>query len=188
MKTWIITDTHFGHEAMHGFCQRPHNFEELILIACKRMVKEEDVIIHLGDVSMGEDVYWHELFVKSVPGKKWLIKGNHDDKSNTWYLDRGWDFVGAKFQDRFFGKNILFSHTPVRYTEENSSLWITNSFDLNIHGHFHNSTHRLKDRVWTNTPNDIRDKTLADILTTRHKLLAIEYTNYEPVLLERFIK
>jgi len=174
MKIWLITDTHFGHDKMEIYCDRPKDFSKRIVKGLE-VVEPNDILIHLGDFCIGNDEVWHRQFHQEIAGKHWLVKGNHDNKSNSWYLRNGWDWVGAKFQDKFFGKNILFSHTPQMEDKQiESGLWISGSFDLNIHGHYHNNNHRSKDEQVE--------------ITKKHKLLAMEFTNYQPVLLENFIK
>lgn len=166
MNYWLTTDTHFGHDKMHEYCGRPVGYEDLILENLHNMVQKDDVVIHLGDFCIGRDDYWHDKFMKT-PGKKWLVRGNHDGKSNTWYLRNGWDFVGAKFQNKLYGKNILFSHTPQIEKEVIELMYISSHFDVNIHGHLHNNAY---------TPP-----------TDKHMLLSIENTDYKPVILRNFI-
>ncbi|HBD94243.1 MAG TPA: hypothetical protein DC057_08735 [Spirochaetia bacterium] len=74
--------------------------------------------------------------------------------------------VCDQFQDKIFGKTIMFSHKPVVWNGE---------YDINIHGHFHNVN-----------PNR-HEKELVAIKNGYQKLLALEYTNYMPVTLEKFI-
>ena len=186
MKIYLTTDTHFGHAKMKEYCGRPDGFENKILKNLEHLTSD-DLLIHLGDFCIGDDERWHNIFNMKVRARKWLILGNHDHKSNEWYLNHGWDFVGAKFQDRLFGKNILFSHTPVRYDKFASGMWSSAAFDINIHGHFHNNLHRLQDGIFV-VPGE-KERNFIDLknLTPRHKLLSIEYTHYQPVLLEKFI-
>ena len=187
MKIFLTTDTHFYHDKMPLYCDRPENHTELIgELLLTAGFTENDVLIHLGDICVGKDELAHENYIKPLKCKKWLIRGNHDSKSNNWYLQHGWDWVGFMFQDRIFGKNILFSHTPILYVEQQSGLWGTGSFDLNIHGHYHNTLHRLQEGKFLSDQEKQRNTELANI-TSRHKLLAIEYTEYKPVLLEKFI-
>lgn len=185
-KIYLITDTHFGHEKMQIYCNRPKGFEELIIR--NLMQVKPDILIHLGDFCIGGDEYWHEKFMGVVNCKKWLIRGNHDRKSNAWYLSHGWDWVGHKFQDRFLGKNIMFSHSPVRYTDMQSALWGSDSFDINIHGHFHNNLHRLLEGIFVVEGEKERNEIDLANLTPRHKLLAIEETDYKAVSLDKFIE
>lgn len=167
MNIWLITDTHFGHEQMIEYCNRPIGFEYKILHNLVNAVKENDVLIHLGDFCIGDDEHWHNKFMTDAAGKKWLVRGNHDHKSNSWYLSHGWDMVCDQFRDKYFGKIIMFSHKPVVCDGE---------YDINIHGHFHNSDHRRQELE------------LMAIKNGYQKLLALEYTNYQPVNLEKFIK
>lgn len=178
IKIWIITDTHFGHAAMVPYCGRPIDFGEKILKNLN-VVGPDDILIHLGDFCIGNDLIWHQMFMERVKGKKWLVRGNHDHKSNSWYLANGWDFVGDKFLNKFFGKNILFSHAPTKDV---------GLFDINLHGHFHNSLHRLLEGKFIVDGEKERNEVDLAALTPKHKLLAIENTNYQPVLLDKFIK
>lgn len=127
-KIYITSDTHFNHDMLVDIGDRPQGFNEKIFEELSK-VGENDVLIHVGDICIGQDTQAHENYIIPLKCKKILVKGNHDKKSNNWYLDHGWDFVCESFVDRFFGKMVLFSHIPTLHHE----------YDLNIHGHFHNS-------------------------------------------------
>jgi calcineurin-like phosphoesterase family protein len=131
MKYWIITDTHFQHKAMAEHCGRPENFEEIILKNISR-IPENDVLIHLGDFSWGNCAYWCEKYFKAHPKRNWLIKGNHDKRTDSWYLDQGFDFVAGSVLLSKFGYRILLTHIPWEPT-----YW----YDRNVHGHLHNTGH-----------------------------------------------
>lgn len=176
MNIWLTTDTHFNHDKMLEYCDRPENFEELISKGLSAIPKE-DVLIHLGDICIGNDAEVHEKYIKPLKCKKWLIKGNHDNKSNKFYIENGWDYVGYSFRDKFFGKKILFSHQP----QENGDV------DLNIHGHFHNQLPRLLKEDWVVPDEKYRNEHDMSLLNEKHKLLALEYTEYKPVSLKSFI-
>lgn len=189
MKIYLTTDTHFYHDKMTQYCHRPENHTEITgnnLLALNGHMTSSDVLIHLGDICIGKDEEAHELYIEPLRCKKWLIRGNHDSKSNLWYLAHGWDWVGYKFQDILFGKSILFSHTPVEYRETPSLLWGSDAFDLNIHGHYHNTLHRLQEARFISRVEAERNIELKNI-TERHALLALEYTDLKPVLLEDFL-
>ncbi len=177
MKIWLITDTHFGHEKMREYCNRPIRFEDKIFSELEK-IPDDDLLIHLGDICIGKDEYWHTVLAE-LPFKKWLIRGNHDSKSLSWYLGHGWDYVGDEIKLTFEGKKLLLSHTP---------LPIGDDYDLMIHGHFHNTLHRLLEKQWISPDEEKRNKKDLGCLTPKHKLLAIEYTNYKPVLLSTFIQ
>jgi len=163
MKIWIIADTHFGHKKVIEF-GRPEDFEEKLMASLK-VVKPDDILIHLGDVALsGEDEIWNSRIVHRSSAYMWLLLGNHD-KSMAWHLKAGWDFAGRRIVIKRFGKKILFSHKPVKITED---------IDLNIHGHLHDGIHR--------------DKEFSKIITDRHLLVSMEKLDYKLITLENLIK
>jgi len=178
MKIYLTTDTHFGHEKIKEYCGRPDNFEELILKDLSKI--KPDLLIHLGDFSLGgKDEVWHQKFMDVVKCKKWLLRGNHDKQTDFWYLQHGWDWVGNASTNFFFGKKIVFSHRPVMYS--------VGSFDLNIHGHFHNTLHRLLEGQWVVPGEKERNQVDLANLSEHHKLLSIEETDYKAVSLEDYL-
>lgn len=121
---WVITDTHMNHEAMISRSQRPKNFSALIAKNWKNMVSNKDTVIHLGDVA------WDDKGMERIlrlPGKKILLRGNHDHKTFQEYVDMGWDFAAESITLKFDRMTVLFSHAP---------MW-NHQMSINIHGHFH---------------------------------------------------
>ena len=165
MRYWITTDTHFGHELLVREGIRPPLFEDLILKRLKDVLPPDDILIHLGDISFNNDAVWNARLIEISPCKKWLIKGNHDKHSDTWYLARGWDFVADRIRMHRFGAEIVFSHIPIK----------DDGYDFNIHGHFHNNDHRKVEPELIAIAND------------KHVLVAIENTNYMPVTLKQLV-
>jgi calcineurin-like phosphoesterase family protein len=163
MNYWIIADSHFGHEKLKQF-GRPDYFEIMILNGLSK-IRPEDVLIHLGDICINKDVAWH-LQLEKINCRKWLVLGNHDKKSISWYLSHGWCWVGESFTFNMFGKKILFSHIPK----------IDIGYDLNIHGHFHNNSHR------SNEPD------ILAIKNDRQILIAMEFNNFQPYNLKTLIE
>lgn len=158
-RTWLITDTHFYHKLMVELCGRPTNFNELILKNLRHLVAKQDTLIHLGDVIFYK---YPELkgMLDSVPCRKFLMMGNHDHKSKGWYMRNGFDCVS----DQMVWGNVLFSHRPLEK--------FPSGVVFNVHGHFHNIGHR-KAESWYDT--------------AVYKVLAIENTEYKPVLLSQFL-
>ncbi len=161
MKYWVTTDTHFFHKKMYEYCDRPLGFEYIILKNLKDVIQEDDILIHLGDICMGRDSEAHETFIKAIKCKKWLIRGNHDKKSDTWYLSHGWDFIAKHIVLDIFGKNIILTHEPLKTDN-------LDYYDLNIHGHMHNNLNYVK--------------------MEKQRLVALEYTDYKPVLLRDVVE
>lgn len=136
MNYWIISDTHLGHKKLVDW-GRPADFEEQILKNVKA-VQPGDTLIHLGDFGIGEEKEWtSKFFAELPPCTKILVKGNHDNHSASWYMDRGWQFVCDGFHLDFMGEVLLFSHRPMH-----PDMW---RFTHNIHGHTHGNNHRAEE-------------------------------------------
>lgn len=165
MNYWVITDTHFGHANCLEWCSRPKDFEERILSSIEALVKDGDILIHLGDVAFYNEEKWHRKLRCVTGSYNWLVRGNHDKRSDVWYLKKGWDFVGESILLRRYGKDILLSHKPQPEC----------GFDVNIHGHFHNCEYKR------------REEELLDILTERHLLIKCEH-DYKPYRLRKLVE
>ena len=161
-KFWILTDTHFGHDKIREYCNRPADYNNKIIkgLAC---IKPKDVLIFLGDFCWGNDSAWHDLFVSACKGKRWFIRGNHDKQSNSWYLRHGWHSVVSELVLKMYGKTIVLSHEPIHLTRGEEG------YDINVHGHFHNK------------------KDHPGMVSAKQQLVYIEH-NYRPIDLRKIIE
>lgn len=164
MNIYLISDTHFNHQNIATYCQRPKNFTELIIKRWHETVKPEDTVIHLGDVAISKKSEW---IMPSLPGSKILIRGNHDrQQSCSWWMEKGgFDFAcdGMRF------RNCWLTHEP--------STSLADGTQLNIHGHLHNAWHGFGEHH-------------EDLIKRRkvwQRLFAIEYTDYRPVEFDKFV-
>lgn len=139
MKIFAISDTHFGHDELVKY-GRPVNFSSKILTHIKK--QSGDVLIHCGDFCIGDDIKWHDLFMSNTKNfkKRILIRGNHDNKSYSWYYKHGWDFVCDEIKLKMFGKVVLFTHKPIPREDKKE-------VQINIHGHLHGNDHRANEGV-----------------------------------------
>ena len=167
-NVWIVSDMHFLHDKLcePEYCSRPKDHSTKIFKNLMQ-IPEGDMLICLGDISIGRELDVYEWFIKPLKCKKILVKGNHDRKSNSWYLEHGWDFVCYSFIDTYFSKRILFSHFPKPYTD----------CDYNFHGHLHNNVYKVEQ---LNTENK-------KFINERHILVACELSNYRPLKLNYMI-
>ncbi len=158
MKIYLTTDTHFGHDKLIEW-GRPQDFENQLWKGFE-VIQQEDMLIHLGDFCIGNDERHHNEFMERVKGTKIFVRGNHDNKSDTWLYSHGWDFVCREFKNKYMGKHLTFTHIPIPKNET----------DHNVHGHTHGNVHRDFE------VRDFYDKEF-------HIELAPEINNYKPVLL-----
>lgn len=120
----LLPDTHLGHEKMTKYCGRPTDFESIILMNMMEMMAPSDVLVHLGDVTVGWSVdRVKDYFDKIDCASKILVLGNHD---KSWSVTK-WLKVFDAVCDSIIIKSTLLSHRP-------SNLGIKN-----IHGHTHNN-------------------------------------------------
>lgn len=78
---YMTSDQHFSHSNIIRFCNRPfknrEEMDEAIIKNHNSIVKPNDIVYHLGDISMAN--YKHiESLMKRLNGKKHIIMGNHD--------------------------------------------------------------------------------------------------------------
>lgn len=142
---FLTSDTHFGHQSIVDWGHRKPTHNEDMIASWNACIRKEQhpVILHLGDLTFANRDQT-EQWVKQLGGEKYLIKGNHDNKSDKWYQDLGFTVIPPayfQFQDKY-GKwyRVLFTHEPVmplpfdqRHTGDE---W------FNIHGHLHGDNHR----------------------------------------------
>lgn len=161
--TYIISDTHLGHKNIVGYCNRPWNHEELIIDNWARTLNWDDTILHLGDVAFGnlESIEYWANRIKHLPGKKFLIKGNHDHSRSMKIYKEIFEVVDPFIQD-FSDVKFYFSHYPDHP--------IKDEWDINVHGHIHNKT--LQGEF---SPVVDLDKIYENV--------SIEVTNYAPIKL-----
>ena len=129
-KIFFVADTHFGHEAMIRFENRPfkdiRDMEQKIIKNWNETVAQEDRVFVLGDFAFGDKAEVTRL-CRSLNGKKTLVLGNHDTQSPGWYRECGFDEASA-WPIIIEGFWIL-SHEPL-YINENMPY-------ANIFGHVH---------------------------------------------------
>lgn len=172
-KIWVISDMHLGDDGMTeprgGISLRPEGFSEKILAALGHALNPSDVLIDLGDTVFGDAALWAER-LKFIECKKWLVLGNHDKKSVSWYLSNGWDMVCESFKLEMFGERILFSHIP-----QKDDGW----YSINIHGHFHDFP---LERVLETEPE------VHAVLNPKHFRVSLEDLKYGPITLKRVME
>jgi calcineurin-like phosphoesterase family protein len=143
LDTWIISDTHFGHDNIIRFCKRPVYHDCLMRTNWFETVKPDDTILHLGDVGFGKKA---EAHLEGLPGRKLLIKGNHDGKPDAYYEGFGFEIIEpfnvSEVQDLYdlpaSGRTIYFMHDPLDYLADGPKLYGPRHY-VTIHGHIHNN-------------------------------------------------
>jgi len=131
MTRFLISDTHFEHENIIEYCDRPFSgveeMNEFMKSRWETVVSSEDVVLHGGDVVMGRgDVA--KQWVGSLPGSVVCVIGNHDDGLNA--EKTSFPMVDGVVLERD-GFTFYYTHNPVS-VPESWGEWV-------IHGHTHDS-------------------------------------------------
>lgn len=149
---WVVSDTHFRHsnilkftDSQTGNLVRGHLFngvdemDEHMIERWNSVVKQGDIVYHLGDVLMG-DKDWFKKNWPRLNGSKRLMVGNHDDVK---FLAGGGFFAKVGMWRMFPEFGLLLSHVPLhesslmRYVDK-TATWPDGCETLvNIHGHIH---------------------------------------------------
>ena len=133
----FCSDLHFGHKNIHKF-REYYGFPDeeahrkQICKEWKDKVTKRDIVYVLGDACFTQETVGD---FATLPGRKILIRGNHDLLDTTEYL---------KYFDGVYGllkyKEFWLSHAPVHPDELREKV--------NLHGHVHYAS--IKDKRYLN--------------------------------------
>ena len=59
MNYWLVSDTHFNHDKLTEWGMRSGDWKEQLWEGMAA-IPNEDILIHLGDICIGADVFVHE--------------------------------------------------------------------------------------------------------------------------------
>jgi len=157
MKTYFISDTHFGHKNIIRYCNRPFNDVEemnnIMINEWNSIIQPDDIVYHLGDFCLGDrDVI--KKYLARLSGRKMIVLGNHDKYRPTEYME-----LGFEWSSRFpiiFNQFMILSHEPV-FLEANSPY-------CNLYGHLHQNKYE--------SPNG------------NHLCVCVEQIDYKPISLD----
>lgn len=157
LPLWVISDTHFGHTNIIRYADRPADHEWRMIEAWAERVAPADTILHLGDLCLcGREKM--AGIVELLPGRKLLVRGNHDRRSDGWYAQMGFTVIAPPTLE-VCGWTVRLTHVP-------DPTLVRHPRHLNVHGHIHTEVHP--------------DRRLVNV--------AVEQTGYAPVDLEALVR
>jgi calcineurin-like phosphoesterase family protein len=178
--TWLISDTHFGHEKTctvfkreDGSPLRPfasaEEMNEVMVALWNERVRPKDKVYHCGDVVINRK---YLSVLSRLNGDKVLIKGNHDIFKIEDYTQYFRDVRGYHVMN-----GCILSHVPVHP----ASL---ERFGCNIHGHLHANRVLKAQGVDASTGTVLYSKEI----DPRYFNVSVECTDFAPMLLEDAFK
>jgi len=150
---YFIADTHFSEEKIMRYENRPFKsiteMNKELICRWNNLVNADDEVYVLGDFG----AYEEEIFIlNQLNGRKFLVKGNHDVKTNQFYRDLGFEEV---YDHPVIIKDFwILSHEPL-YVNSNMPY-------ANIFGHVHNSP-------------------IIKTYSKQHYCVSVERINYTPI-------
>jgi calcineurin-like phosphoesterase family protein len=154
MTIWFTSDEHYGHARIIEYCNRPfRDVDQMTEELIKRhnlLVKEEDLVIHVGDFTFKQALM--PAILERLKGRHALVAGNHDgchrchnnyEKATHKYLDAGFVSVAQST----VVENFLVAHLPYvgdysrygQFRPKDEGLWL-------LHGHVHEAW-KVRDRM-----------------------------------------
>ena len=141
-KTFLISDTHFGHANILTFFRSSgallrefpdiNTHDEYLIEQWNKTVSPNDKVYHLGDVGF-KSFSKLGAILERLNGTKVLIKGNHDGFKLSQYAQYFKDVRGSHQLDKF-----ILTHIPIH--PQSVERWTAN-----IHGHLHANT--IQERI-----------------------------------------
>jgi calcineurin-like phosphoesterase family protein len=162
---WVTADQHWNHARITEFepvrTTLPADHNEIMLARWRETVAETDTLIHLGDVALGKKADFEEIG-PHLPGRKFLMRGNHDRAPTSWYESHGFTLI-PEFCLDYGGYRVRFQHRP-----DYERVYVRYPKTLVVHGHVHSKT--LDDRKQINCSveaTDFRPVWITDVLDAR---------------------
>ena len=134
-RVLFTADWHLYHKNVIEYCDRPFKsmdeMMEVLITNYTFAVAEADLVFWLGDITLKENNEYKPYIskiIRSLPGKKILVRGNHDKYKQEFYKD---DCGFLKVVKRIETEDFTLVHTPddkfVKFTKGKTQ----------IHGHNH---------------------------------------------------
>ena len=168
-RTWVISDTHFGHANIIRHAERPFRtvseMDETLVANWNETVREGDTVYHLGDFSGPPMNRRIEEIAERLRGRIILIAGNHDRVTPRMAAAFARVTGPQRLPSRVKGApGVALSHVPLHGAgiDEPGRIAVMG----NLHGHIHQRT----------SP------------TPLHSNVCVEHTGYRPIRLEEAIE
>jgi calcineurin-like phosphoesterase family protein len=179
-EVFVISDLHLGHGSTLSFKRqdgaplRPflnlHEMHDAIVKGWESVVTPSDKIYVLGDVSLKANKMIQGLLA-DLPGKKRLIRGNHDLAPDAWYHGGGFKSIYGVRQIN----GVWLTHVPMHPQS------LAGRAVGNIHGHLHD-----KVVTWEDPENYVGEQFSGP--DSRYFNACVEPLNYVPRSIDSIIE
>jgi calcineurin-like phosphoesterase family protein len=127
MSIFFTADTHFGHNNIIKYCNRPFKnsdeMDEVLIFNWNNIVNHSDTVYHLGDFALRNP----NEYIKKLKGNVILIPGNHDKHETITLFKHVYHLTTIKIENKF----ITLCHFALR-------VWNKSHFNAwHLYGHSH---------------------------------------------------
>lgn len=143
---FLTSDTHFAHAA--EFLWRPRGFNsademnEAIIEKWNSVVKPDDIVFHLGDITLTDTAKGLECF-KRLNGQISVVWGNHDSPARQELIEKMPIITLGYAHQLKIGKwTFYLSHYPTLTANYNCNKHFRQNV-INFHAHTHQKTNFL---------------------------------------------
>jgi len=155
---YFTADTHFFHKSIIGCCDRPfESVEEMNQVLARNwnsVVAKRDEIYILGDFAYRAKAGEVNRLLASLNGRKYLIKGNHDDfLEDNGFVPSAFEWVKDYYVLRHERRKFVLFHYPILE-------WDGFFHDaIHLYGHVHNNGTSIEqhERFSLNVGVDVND-------------------------------
>ena len=155
---YSTSDQHFTHMNIIKYAERPFDLSEQGIKDCinhivneyNSIIKDDDLVIHLGDLSHGRNQSKEVIryIMEAHKGRKILIKGNHDNYSDEFYKSL-FESVGTYLimDEYFFCHYPLYENALGPFEKELFKVFKNSGCKTIVHGHTHNKDSHSNDGI-----------------------------------------
>jgi len=112
-RAFVISDTHFDHENIIRYCNRPFAstrlMNEALVQNWNQAVGKSDIVFFLGDFTYGRNHNSIDYWLGKLNGRVFFMRGNHDLDPVTRALE-----IPSCFFVRYREKDLMLTHDPLR--------------------------------------------------------------------------
>ena len=120
-KLFFTSDTHFGHENIIKYCDRPWagpvSMNNALIDNWNKVVPEDGIVFHLGDFALQMGITNAQKVFQQLNGEKYLVRGNHESLGRR---IKGWagieDIIELQVEDpeiTYDQQHLVMCHYPM---------------------------------------------------------------------------
>ena len=167
-KIWFTSDTHFFHDKVVEYSQRPfasvEEMNEELIARWNSVVHRDGIVFHLGDFCFGKPDKWNHILDR-LKGRIYLVLGNHDAGHISEEVAERFEAVAFQMRLNVNGQKIYLNHFPfLSYSGDNHGTW-------QLFGHIHSNLHNY----------NIIDKHRLAVLQPGQYDVGVDNNNFTPV-------